>query len=247
MRATSQGLSTSLPHHSMNCGGASAIVLLFFLMHLGAKSCFPHTPSAATPHLSNVLRGTATACLISASTPCSAASDRTAFRLPPRPEIRILSTPCDKSNCSLTLLTPFQARVFEALDNVQAGSVTTYKRLAGAIGCKSAQAIGQALKRNPLAPRIPCHRVISESRYIGGYSGKTDGLAVTEKRALLSSEGITFDTKGRVCAHHIISILATDMPASPATTETQEVPSLLAATRRRDICPPAPSKRDFFF
>ena len=101
----------------------------------------------------------------------------------------------------------------------------------GPLACKSAQAIGQALKRNPRAPRIPCHRVISESRCIGGYSGKTDGPAVAEKRALLSAEGITFDAKGRVCAHHIIAILATDKRASPATTEKQEVPSLLAATR----------------
>lgn len=234
-------------HHSMSCGGVSAIVLLFFLMHLGAKSCFPHTPSAAAPHLSTVLRGTATACFIPDSTPCSAASDRAAFRLPPRPEIRNLPTPSDKNNCSLPFITPFQARVFEALDNVQAGSVTTYKRLAGAIGCKSAQAIGQALKRNPRAPRIPCHRVISESRCIGGYSGKTDGLAVAEKRAFLVSEGITFDAKGRVRAHHIISILATDMRASPATSETQEVPSMLAATRRRAICPPARTMREFCF
>jgi methylated-DNA-[protein]-cysteine S-methyltransferase len=213
----------------MSCGGVSAIVLLVFLMHLGAKSCFPHTPSATTPRLSKVLRGTANACFIpDSTTPCSAASDRAAFRLPPRPEISILPTPSDKSNCSLPFLTPFQERVFEALDNVQAGSVTTYKRLAGAIGCKSAQAIGQALKRNPRAPRIPCHRVISESRCIGGYSGKTDGPAVAEKWALLVSEGITFDAKGR--AHHIIA-MATDKRASPATTEKQEVPSLLAATR----------------
>ncbi|MEO0414062.1 MAG: MGMT family protein [Verrucomicrobiota bacterium] len=35
------------------------------------------------------------------------------------------------------------------------GKVTTYRALGLAIGCGSAQAIGQALKRNPFAPEVP--------------------------------------------------------------------------------------------
>jgi methylated-DNA-[protein]-cysteine S-methyltransferase len=58
-------------------------------------------------------------------------------------------------------VTPFQVRVYEALLQVQKGRVTTYKELGAVIDCKSSQAIGQALKRNPFAPAVPCHRVVS--------------------------------------------------------------------------------------
>lgn len=92
------------------------------------------------------------------------------------------------------------------LKRIPRGSVTTYKRLAQAIGCKSAQAVGQALKRNPFAPTIPCHRVVPESLKIGGYKGKTDGPDVYAKKNLLISEGVTFTAQGLVSPHHLIDL-----------------------------------------
>lgn len=53
---------------------------------------------------------------------------------------------------------------------VPAGKVTTYGELARALG-SSSRAVGQALRRNPFAPEVPCHRIVRASLDIGGYSG----------------------------------------------------------------------------
>jgi len=74
----------------------------------------------------------------------------------------------------------------------------TYKTLAVAVGCGSAQAIGNAMRRNPYAPKVPCHRVIPSSLKIGGYEGRTDGEEVARKLELLESEGVKFDGDGRL-------------------------------------------------
>lgn len=66
--------------------------------------------------------------------------------------------------------TAFQVRVWRALLQVQPGAVTTYGRLAQALGQPSAaRAVGSAVGANPVAYLIPCHRVIRETRVLGGY------------------------------------------------------------------------------
>lgn len=87
-----------------------------------------------------------------------------------------------------TEITPFQRRVYMELLNVPAGATITYGELARRIGCRSAQAVGQALKRNPLAPEIPCHRVIASNGSIGGYFGEREGEMIERKRKLLEKE-----------------------------------------------------------
>ncbi len=72
--------------------------------------------------------------------------------------------------------TAFQHRVYEALEDVPRGKTTTYGILAKAVGCGSAQSIGQALRRNPDAPRIPCHRVVRNDGNIGGFLAKMPPL-----------------------------------------------------------------------
>ena len=84
-------------------------------------------------------------------------------------------------------ITPFQRRVYLALLQVSKGKTITYGDLAKRIGCKSAQAVGQALKRNPFAPEVPCHRVVS-SNSIGGYFGMKDGEMIERKRVLIDAE-----------------------------------------------------------
>ena len=87
-----------------------------------------------------------------------------------------------------TEITPFQKRVYLELLNIPAGETVTYGELARRIGCRRAQAVGQALKRNPFAPLVPCHRVVAADGSIGGYFGERDGKAVERKRALLMAE-----------------------------------------------------------
>ena len=83
--------------------------------------------------------------------------------------------------------TPFQRKVYEAVLRIGKGQVRTYAWVARAIGRPgAARAVGQALKRNRWAPKIPCHRVISSSGTLGGYSGPGGPAA---KRRLLRLEG----------------------------------------------------------
>lgn len=86
-------------------------------------------------------------------------------------------------------ITEFQRKVYLALLKIKKGETITYKQLGERIGCRSAQAIGQALKRNPFAPEVPCHRVIASDGSIGGFHGQREGEMIDKKRALLESEG----------------------------------------------------------
>jgi AraC family transcriptional regulator of adaptative response/methylated-DNA-[protein]-cysteine methyltransferase len=53
---------------------------------------------------------------------------------------------------------------------VPSGSLTTYGRLAEAIGqAQAARAVGSAVGANPIAFIIPCHRVIRETGALGNY------------------------------------------------------------------------------
>ncbi len=88
--------------------------------------------------------------------------------------------------------TDFEQRVFDAISMIPKGKVTTYGLLAKAIGCGSAQAVGQALKRNPFAPRVPCHRVIASDLTKGGFAGQREGGKLRKKLRLLKKEGVEF-------------------------------------------------------
>ncbi len=90
-------------------------------------------------------------------------------------------------------VTPFQQRVYAALRTVPRGRVTTYRDLARAVGCGSARAVGQALRANPFAPVVPCHRVIASDLAPGGFTGRRSGSAVRKKLGLLAAEGVCFD------------------------------------------------------
>ena len=92
----------------------------------------------------------------------------------------------------MSKITEFQSKVYEAVKLIPKGRVTTYKGIAQYIGCDSCQAIGQALKKNPNAPEVPCHRVIKTNGEIGGYMGHRVGEELQLKFFLLSSEGIEF-------------------------------------------------------
>ena len=89
-------------------------------------------------------------------------------------------------------VTRFQKRVYEAVSLIPPGRVATYGEVARHIGCGSPQSVGQALKRNPFAPRVPCHRVIASTFTPGGFEGETGGATTRRKTALLAEEGVRF-------------------------------------------------------
>jgi AraC family transcriptional regulator, regulatory protein of adaptative response / methylated-DNA-[protein]-cysteine methyltransferase len=66
--------------------------------------------------------------------------------------------------------TPFQIKVWETLLKIPVGGISTYARVAKAVGRPSAsRAVGAAIGSNPVAYLIPCHRVILSTGLIGEY------------------------------------------------------------------------------
>lgn len=82
--------------------------------------------------------------------------------------------------------TPFQRRVWNALARIPYGQTRSYAEVAAGIGKPgAARAVGQANNRNPVAPFIPCHRVVASGGKLGGYGG---GLLLKQK--MLRLEGV---------------------------------------------------------
>lgn len=102
------------------------------------------------------------------------------------------------ANCNKT---PFQKRVLSLLCQVPRGRVTTYGLMSKHLG-SSPRAIGNAMRRNPFAPEVPCHRVVATGGALGGFKGQWpkdgEGITLDEKRVLLRGEGIKFDGSGKV-------------------------------------------------
>ena len=93
-----------------------------------------------------------------------------------------------KRPCNVPRLDPqgtaFQQRVWQALLTIPYGKTVSYGEIARMVGCKSAQAVGQAVGANPIALIIPCHRVIAAHGKIGGYE-----YGIEIKKKLLELEG----------------------------------------------------------
>ena len=82
---------------------------------------------------------------------------------------------------------PFDRDVYEAARAVPPGTTVTYGDIAKRIGePNAAQAVGQALGRNPFAPIVPCHRIVAADGKMHGFSA-TGG--VTTKLRMLITEG----------------------------------------------------------
>ena len=80
--------------------------------------------------------------------------------------------------------TQFQHQVWQALQRIPYGSVTTYGAIARTIGAPSAsRAVGAAVGANRIAWLIPCHRVVPQNRQLGGFR-----WGIWRKRAMLSRE-----------------------------------------------------------
>lgn len=87
--------------------------------------------------------------------------------------------------------TAFQHEVWNLIRQIPYGRASSYGELADLVvlarggGRMSAQAIGGAVGRNPIAIIVPCHRVLAANGAIGGYAGGLD-----KKLWLLAHEGV---------------------------------------------------------
>jgi len=79
----------------------------------------------------------------------------------------------------------FNERCYYLLKKVPKGKVTTYKELASALHTKAYRAVGNAMNKNPYAPKVPCHRVVKSNGEIGGFAHGTQ-----KKISMLKKEGI---------------------------------------------------------
>lgn len=89
--------------------------------------------------------------------------------------------------------TVFQHAVWDILLTIPYGETFSYGKIAKmiadgrGIGRMSAQAVGGAVSKNPIAIVIPCHRVIGADGSLVGFGGGTEMLPV--KEWLLTHEG----------------------------------------------------------
>ncbi|WP_307976034.1 methylated-DNA--[protein]-cysteine S-methyltransferase [uncultured Streptococcus sp.] len=73
--------------------------------------------------------------------------------------------------------TDFQMKVWRALQDIPSGQTVTYGQLAKLLDCKSAQAIGGAIGKNPVSLIVPCHRVLGADGGLTGYAGGVERKA----------------------------------------------------------------------
>ncbi len=89
----------------------------------------------------------------------------------------------------LSIGTQFQRKVWRKVKEIPYGELRSYKWVAQSIGSEHAsRAVGNAVGRNPVAPIVPCHRVVCSDGSLVGY---TSVIAI--KKRLLSLEGILGD------------------------------------------------------
>ncbi|GME22194.1 Methylated-DNA--protein-cysteine methyltransferase [Neofusicoccum parvum] len=121
---------------------------------------------------------------------------------PPRPSPELLQA--RDTVASSTDLTPFRRFVLILLTFVPRGRHTSYGAMSSYITAYhhkcSARAIGNAMRNNPFAPTVPCHRVLAHDGRIGGFCGDwgEQGKHAVEKKKLLADEGVRFDGGGKV-------------------------------------------------
>lgn len=99
--------------------------------------------------------------------------------------VALIETPGQARNLPLDIRgTAFQHAVWEALQKIPPGTISTYSEIASALGKPNAvRAVARACATNELAVAIPCHRVVRQDGNLAGYRW---GLA--RKAALLKRE-----------------------------------------------------------
>jgi methylated-DNA-[protein]-cysteine S-methyltransferase len=83
--------------------------------------------------------------------------------------------------------TPFQQKVWAALQQLPVGTRCSYGELANRLN-SGARAVAGACRANPLPIIVPCHRVVAANG-LGGYMGQIAGQGLAMKEWLLSHEG----------------------------------------------------------
>ena len=103
-----------------------------------------------------------------------------------------------------TTLTSFRKQTLSLLCQIPRGRYSTYQAMSDHITATShktcARAVGNAMRNNPFAPEVPCHRILAADGSLGGFGGHwgEEGKFAGKKRELLKAEGVRFDSNGKV-------------------------------------------------
>jgi len=77
----------------------------------------------------------------------------------------------------------FNECCYSILSKVPKGKVTTYGAVAKALNTKAYRAVGNAMNKNPYAPKVPCHRVVGSDGSMTGFaSGIKNKVKMLKKR-----------------------------------------------------------------
>ena len=79
----------------------------------------------------------------------------------------------------------FNEKVYNLCKKIPKGKISTYKILANRLNSKAYRAVGNALNKNPYAPKVPCHRIVNSQGHLHGFA-----LGLKNKQKLLEKEGI---------------------------------------------------------
>ena len=92
--------------------------------------------------------------------------------------------------------TPFQLKVWKALQKIPYGETISYCELARRIGQpKAVRAVGGANGRNPIPLVVPCHRVIGSNGSLTGYGS---GLHIKSTLLELEKKHSRIDKEDRI-------------------------------------------------
>jgi methylated-DNA-protein-cysteine methyltransferase-like protein len=88
-------------------------------------------------------------------------------------------------------------QIYTIVDQIPAGRVTTYGRIAAMTEGATPRMVGSAMRHLPEGHQLPWHRVIAASLMLADHGG------AERQCQKLREEGVMFDSKGRVSAHPV--------------------------------------------
>ena len=106
--------------------------------------------------------------------------------------VQYLTQPDFRFNLPLaTSGTEFQRKVWQQIAAIPSGGAATYGQIAKRIS-SAPRAVGGACGANPFPLVTPCHRVMTSTGGLGGFSGRADDaeFLLRVKRWLLAHEGV---------------------------------------------------------
>ena len=90
--------------------------------------------------------------------------------------------------------TTFQRRIWQVLQEIPAGTTSSYSMIAERVGSpKAARAVARTCASNPLAVAIPCHRVIRNNGSLGDYRWGVERKKILLFREILPDFGARND------------------------------------------------------